>query len=230
MAEPNFFQESAEEVSDIVFQKQDFCQDMKDSEIEYINTPTDYSDHSQSSTISLGPLIMRYTLVLDLDNTLVSTLPICELGVNGCKPKVNYEIRVRPYAHELLESASRLFEIIVFTAGTEDYAQIVVNILDPQRVYINRVLSRASCVHSKEGQLIKDLTIIKDRDINNMVIVDDSPISYSLQPNNGIPVTPYYGEEDDEELRYLADYLEELASSEDIIPYNQMRIHAMSHK
>lgn len=230
MSDPSIFQGKFQDNSNSYSMEEDFSQVIMDSEPNYNQNEASSTEYNKISSIFLGPKSKKYVLVLDLDNTLVSTIPVYEMGVNNGKPVVRYEIRVRPYAQELLEKASELFEVIVFTAGQEEYAQVAVNLLDSQRIYIKRVLSRSYCTLSMEGPIIKDLSIIKDREIKNIVIVDDSPACYSLQPNNGIPVTPYIGQEDDEELRYLADYLEDLASADDIIPYNQMRIHATSDK
>ena len=179
----------------------------------------------QGDRVFLGPNTQnKKTLILDLDNTLICTLPVMEMREGNENPCVRYEISIRPYAIELIERASSLFEIIVFTAAEEEYAEMVVKLLDPQRIYISRHLSISSCSHSKDGVLIKDLSIIADREIKNLIIVDDCISNYNLQPDNGVPVSPYFGEEEDEELRYLIDYLEEMALEDDIVKFNKKRM------
>lgn len=38
---------------------------------------------------------------------------------------------------------------------------------------------------------VKDLRVI-DRDLMNMVLVDNAAYSFAYQPENGIPIIPYY--------------------------------------
>jgi len=39
--------------------------------------------------------------------------------------------RIRPFAKDFLKEMSKLFEIIVFTSATPDYARAVVDFIDP---------------------------------------------------------------------------------------------------
>jgi CTD small phosphatase-like protein 2 len=56
-----------------------------------------------------------YTLVLDLDETLVHyDAPM-------------QQFRVRPYCREFLASMSQIFEVVVFTAAHEDYANSILD-------------------------------------------------------------------------------------------------------
>jgi TFIIF-interacting CTD phosphatase-like protein len=53
------------------------------------------------------------------------------------------------------------------------------------------------------GLYVKDLKILK-RNLSKVVIVDNIPESYALQPENGIEIKPWYGNDDsDRELKYL---------------------------
>jgi len=49
---------------------------------------------------------------------------------------------------------------------------------------------------------IKDLRVL-NRDFNNMVLIDNAAYSYLHQPDNGIPIIPYYRGSDDYELKAL---------------------------
>ena len=40
-----------------------------------------------------------------------------------------------------------------------------------------------------------------------MVIVDNQLLSFALQPDNGIPLSSYFYDPADAELKYVADYL-----------------------
>lgn len=63
---------------------------------------------------------------------------------------------------------------------------------------------------------IKDLRIIKNRDLKDIVIVDNAVYSFGFQLNNGIPIIPFYHDKLDEELLHLIYYINCLAGFEDI--------------
>lgn len=53
-----------------------------------------------------------------------------------------------------------------------------------------------------------------------MVLIDNSPLSYLYQVENGVPVLPYYGG-DDTELLQLEKYLDLLRKEEDVRELNR---------
>lgn len=61
-----------------------------------------------------------YTLVMDLDETLVHYE---DNGVTG-------QFYLRPYAQEYLDEMSKYYEIVIFTAALQDYADWILNRLD----------------------------------------------------------------------------------------------------
>lgn len=79
----------------------------------------------------------EFTLVLDLDETLIhseiertSFLDeeiIIKIGENIEK----YYIKIRPYAREFLKTLSLFFELVIFTAALKEYADKVIDFLDP---------------------------------------------------------------------------------------------------
>ena len=44
-------------------------------------------------------------------------------------------------------------------------------------------------------------------DLSRVVIVDNQLLSFALQPDNGIPISSYFYDPSDAELKYVADYL-----------------------
>lgn len=58
-----------------------------------------------------------------------------------------------------------------------------------------------SCLGHPNG-IIKDLRVL-GRDLSQVVIVDNTPFCYGLQPLNAIPILPYYGDNSDNSLRKL---------------------------
>lgn len=83
---------------------------------------------------------------------------------------------------------SNYYMIYLFTASSELYAKAIVNYLDPKRQYITDILCRNHCFETKNGFFIKDLRIITNRDLKDIVIIDNLPHSFGLQLENGIPI------------------------------------------
>jgi len=54
-----------------------------------------------------------------------------------------------------------------------------------------------------EKMLIKDLRVIKNRELKNMIIVDNCISMFVNQMKNGIPILPFEGEMGDTELKLL---------------------------
>lgn len=79
---------------------------------------------------------------------------------------------------DILKELSKFCEIIVFTASHECYANPVINYLDPENNLIDYVLYRDQCVISEEGVHIKDLRVIGNRDIKDIIIVDNAVYSF----------------------------------------------------
>jgi len=173
--------------------------------------------------VLLGPKTKKYTLFLDLDHTLVYS----EMVMNTSEKCDQYSLRtnLRKFAKELIQEMSELYEICIFTAASEEYAIEVVNKLDPDGK-IKKIISRKHCVEIKEGFVVKDLRIFPDRDLKDMIIVDDSIYSFAFQIENGIPIKVFDGEEDDEELSLLIKYLRGLCeeNSENISELNKNRL------
>lgn len=63
-----------------------------------------------------------YTLVLDLDETLAHYF---EIGMEG-------KFLMRPGVHKFLEEMYKYYEIVIFTAAIQDYADWAINQLDPK--------------------------------------------------------------------------------------------------
>lgn len=116
------------------------------------------------------------------------------------------------------------FEIIVFTASISPYAEAVVKELDPESKYISYVLDRSYCLETKNRYHIKDLRIIKNRDLKNMIIVDNLVHSFGFQIDNGVPILDWRGDRSDQELKYLMKYLLEAKKYDDVREFNKERL------
>ena len=145
----------------------------------------------------------KRTLVVDLDETLIHT------GFDAAEQ--GWETHTRPGVREFLIRVSRHYEVVVFTAGMESYAGQVIDDLEADSgVKISHRLYRGACAIIEGGERplhVKDLSLL-GRDLARTMIVDNSPESYMLQPENAIPIKPFFGDDDDVELSVLASFLE----------------------
>lgn len=134
-------------------------------------------------------------------------------------------INVRPGLQRFLKQVSHYYEIVIFTASQAYYANEVLNLIDPSNEIITYRLFNDHCFKTAGGHFIKDLRIIKNRNLANMVIVDNAAYSYAMQVENGVPIVPYFGGKQDNELADLAAYLIDLSSSPDVRPVIQRDFH-----
>mmetsp|Transcript_23197 Transcript_23197/g.11190 ORF Transcript_23197/g.11190 Transcript_23197/m.11190 type:complete len:107 (-) Transcript_23197:33-353(-) len=97
----------------------------------------------------------------------------------------------------------------------EKYASKVLKVLDPNNNYIEFTLYREACFHNGVGY-VKDLTRL-GRPIQDILIIDNSPNSYCLQPENALPISSWYDNANDMELTNLLPILEYLANCSNTI-------------
>ena len=77
-------------------------------------------------------------------------------------------------------------------------------------------LYRQNCVQ-QGGIFVKDLTILKNRSLRDVVLVDNHVHSFcASQLSNGIPVSSYYNNKGDAELERLISYLEQISKLRDM--------------
>lgn len=175
----------------------------------------------------------KYTLALDLDETLVhcSVEPLDKpdlvfpVNFNG----QTYQIyaRKRPYLEYFLRTVAKQYEIVVFTASQQIYADTLLDYLDPKGDLIQHRLFRGSCVNVG-GNFIKDLHVL-GRDLKSTLLVDNSPHAYAYNIDNGVPIESWFDDDTDTELLKLIGFLRRLTPScEDVRPL--IRNHFKTHR
>lgn len=160
----------------------------------------------------------KKTLLLDLDETLVHSsfkpLPInSDIHFNIIyqnKPHM-INVLVRPFVYEFLLKMSKFYEIVIFTASVPQYANPLLNILDKNKCITHR-LFRQHCI-SLYGLFIKDLRRI-GRDLKDTILLDNNPISYLVNQDNGLPIKTWHSNKNDQELIKIIPLLEYLAKIE----------------
>ena len=130
------------------------------------------------------------------------------------------EVNIRPFARVFLKNMAKIYEVGVFTAAHACYANEVIKSLDPKGKYIKLKLTRKNCIEVEPNIFVKDLRVIRNRRLEDILIVDNFAHSYALQLDNGVPCIPFYDDEEDEELVNLDNYLRQLEKSKDMILVN----------
>jgi len=121
----------------------------------------------------------------------------------------------RPNVDEFLRRLGQIFEIIVFTASVAKYADPLLDLLDKSKIVDHRLFREACSTH--RGSYVKDLGKL-GRDVEKVIIIDNSPHSYLFHPDNAIPVQTWISDSKDTELLDLLPLLEDLSKCSDVVP------------
>ena len=122
-------------------------------------------------------------------------------------------VLVRPGSVEFLQALAPHYELVIYTASLSKYADPLMDIMDRERLVAYR-LFREHCTFFN-GVFVKDLSLI-GRDLKEVIIVDNSPNSYALQPENALPILSWYDDPDDRRLAEMIPLLERLAGVDDV--------------
>lgn len=137
------------------------------------------------------------TLILDLDETLIHSmskggrmstghmvevrLNAASLGMGSGQGPLNqhpilYWVNKRPYCDEFLRRVCKWFNLVVFTASVQEYADPVIDWLEQERKFFSARYYRQHCT-LRQGAYIKDLSAVEP-DLSSVMILDNSPLSY----------------------------------------------------
>ncbi|RLN93760.1 hypothetical protein BBJ28_00013371 [Nothophytophthora sp. Chile5] len=125
-------------------------------------------------------------------------------------------VNKRPGLDRFLEEAAKHFDVYVFTAGLEAYGKPILDELDPKGNLFAGRFFRASC-QQRKGMFLKDLSVVRT-DLSRVILVDNNPVSFLLQPSNGIPVPSFYDDVNDRTLDSLTKVLASLQEVDDVRP------------
>jgi CTD small phosphatase-like protein 2 len=140
---------------------------------------------------------------------------------------VKIGLNIRPHLIEALKEISKNYYIVIYTASDHHYADTVLDFIDKKKEFFKYRLYRRNCKYMKDKFddkikfYCKDLEIFEGIDLKDMVIIDNSILSYALQLNNGIPIMPYKDSKKDFELMFLAGYLNSICEFEDLREANK---------
>ena len=174
---------------------------------------------SQPVLSAVSERSLRARVVL-CGQTLVHTtdvaIPVydCRVDIQTRRLSRTFYILKRPYLDTFLLTLSPYYHLVIFTASIRKYADAVIDLIDPASLIEQRFF-RSHCVRDERGQLVKDLSAVgKGR--RRMVIVDNSPCAYSRNEENAVPISTWYDEQADCQLRELIPLLLALRNLEDV--------------
>lgn len=132
----------------------------------------------------------RYTLILDLDETLV----------HYTEDENSGQYQARPGVQEFLAELAPYYEITVFTAAMQEYADWVLDEIDTGHLIAYR-LYRQHTIQAGNA-FVKDLNLL-GRDLARVIIIDNVGENFQLQPGNGILIRSWFDDMQDAALREL---------------------------
>ena len=134
-----------------------------------------------------NPPLKPLTLVLDLDETLMSFVYTREKTGQGL-------LRMRPYLYNFLNSVKEYYELIIFTASTQNYADSILDAIEEFKgQFFSYRLYRNHC-SILNNDFVKDISLI-GRDLSKTIIVDNMQQNFKLQKENGILISSFWGED-----------------------------------
>jgi len=153
-------------------------------------------------------------LAVDLDHTLIhgfigaKEAKLADLHTTGYQPSQILRFRVngqscvvfkRPGVEKFLLEMSKHYDLVLWTAGTQLYADPIVDWLDPEKVIFSKRMYRTECTQSRDGRFVKDLNKLQVA-LSRVLILDNSEKSYAFQPANGVPISDFTTSNSDTDL------------------------------
>ena len=135
---------------------------------------------------------------------------------------IDIPLIIRPCLYEFLDYASKEFDLIIFTASEKEYADAIIDYIERNKKYFKMRLYRNHCIYLEPGLYIKDLRIFTEhKNMEDIIIVDNSLYSFANQLNNGILITSFFNDKNDSFLNNMRDYLEYIKDEKDIRKINK---------
>ena len=180
--------------------------------------------------------------LFDLDETLVHCTGDINLKAEPYQHCINVVlpgnietkvgINIRPFWKKTLNLIKKYYHIVVFTASHQAYADAVLDFMDPTKKYFNYRLYRNNCSLVDINNVkfyVKDLDIFNEfYDLKDIIIIDNSVLSFIYHLENGIPIVPYYNEDKDGSLYVVGLYLIHIYKEYDLREANKKYINLNS--
>lgn len=137
-----------------------------------------------------------YTLLIELSDTLCHMVWEKDDG---------WKAAIRPGAKQLLANLSRYYELVIFTTAPGYLGEPVAACIDPYQYATYRLYRD----HTKlvDGTFVKDLSLL-NRNLEHVILIDTDAKAFKLQPENGMIIKNWTGDENDKEMYRFETFLE----------------------
>ncbi|THH13281.1 hypothetical protein EW146_g6914 [Bondarzewia mesenterica] len=166
-------------------------------------TPTLVPSAGLSIVPRKTPFHLPKTLVLDLDETLIhsTSRPMHGMSMGG-----SGLLSLGGFGFGRNKSAGHMVEVVLGGRSTLYHVY--------KRPFVDFFL-RKSCTQLPNGSYTKDLSVV-EQDLARVCLIDNSPISYTINEMNGIPVEGWTHDPHDEALLDLLPVLDSLRFTSDV--------------
>lgn len=112
----------------------------------------DYQEDLMMKSFELGKKTKPKTLIFDMDETLVAAKfegRVPEKFVTNFSfpfADTTISVRLRPYLVDCLEKLATMYEILIFTAGQQEYADQILDYIDQDNKIFKQRLYRQDCI------------------------------------------------------------------------------------
>ena len=181
-----------------------FCMDSNiNVNIEIENNNNNNDNNINQPEIIKTPYITtkmqkNFCLVLDLDETITHNTP------------TNYFL-VRPGTINFLTEISKYYEIIIFTSAHQNYADNILNRLDPEKKFISfRFYKQHTYV--EENKIVKNIKNL-GRDLKKIIFIDNIKYVAKYSMENIYQIKTWIDDVFDNELERIKNKLIEIAKN-----------------
>jgi Dullard-like phosphatase family protein len=165
--------------------------------------------------IKLGPQRKKNSLTIffDLDETLAHCSQTCDeqrltIGSLDTQGEDSFvTVHTRPHVTDILLKLREHFELVLFTSASQKYAEALVGQFDPEGRIFDSRMYREHCLDVGGGIFVKDLSAVLDRQLSRVLLVDNCLYSGMNQLANLIPILPFTGDPQDDQLLELHSFL-----------------------
>lgn len=168
------------------------------------------------------PVPDKMLLVLDIDEVLVYAAD------RPLDPNFDFQVFLfyiikRPFLNEFIESVFNWFNVAIWTAGSDDYAQVMAQRLIPKAADLKFIWSRKRCTPKHDYEIgdqywVKDLKKVRRLGYNpeRVLVIEDERRTMQRSFGNLILVRSFQGDKKDNELQLLIKYLDWIRDQENV--------------
>lgn len=157
----------------------------------------------------------RKTIVFALESTLVSV----NVKQGTQADALNLDVQPRPYLFELLAKLQPYFELVCISAQEKAFTEEVLSKVDGLKDYFEYVFTKEYMMTTEDNHRIYDLSMLIDemeRDEKSFLLIESKMENCQKNFRNLLAVPSFFGNEEDEVLKHLIEYLPSFDDVKDI--------------